>query len=218
MRACRATTDTQDTGGEATSTAAEFVDCPFLGHRWLSSVFAREHTCGCIVMHSVCPLIGQAAAGALRAAGKAPVVAHGRRHFTPNCCPPPCRYYGPVRELFRTTLGQVYLARNKESGQQVVIKMIERGPAVSKHVETELLIHRQVPPGGGGPAQLHAGSRRCVSRSAAARQTRGTAGMQQDLHAGGGCCCLAPPTTNPLPTQPACSSALSVERSAARTG
>jgi hypothetical protein len=101
-------------------------------------------------MNSVCPLIGQAAAGALRASGKAPVVAHERRHFTPTCCPPPCRYYGPVRELFRTTLGQVYLARNKESGQQVVIKMIERGPAVSKHVETELLIHRQVPPGGGG--------------------------------------------------------------------
>ncbi|EFN52410.1 hypothetical protein CHLNCDRAFT_138887 [Chlorella variabilis] len=52
-------------------------------------------------------------------------------------------YYEPVRELFRTTLGQVYLARNKENGQQVVIKMIERGPAVSKHVENELLIHRQ---------------------------------------------------------------------------
>lgn len=39
---------------------------------------------------------------------------------------------------------QVYLARNKETGQEVVIKMIERGPAVSKHVESELLIHRCV--------------------------------------------------------------------------
>lgn len=47
-----------------------------------------------------------------------------------------------MRELFRTTLGQVYLARNKETGQDVVIKMIERGPAVSKHVESELLVHR----------------------------------------------------------------------------
>ena len=37
---------------------------------------------------------------------------------------------------------QVYLARNKETGEEVVIKMIERGPAVSKHVESELLIHR----------------------------------------------------------------------------
>lgn len=53
-----------------------------------------------------------------------------------------CRYYEPVRELFRTTLGQVYLARNKDSKQEVVIKMIERGPAVSKHVESELLVHR----------------------------------------------------------------------------
>lgn len=53
------------------------------------------------------------------------------------------RYYEPIRELFRTTLGQVYLARNKETGQEVVIKMIERGPAVSKHVESELLIHRK---------------------------------------------------------------------------
>lgn len=49
-----------------------------------------------------------------------------------------------MRELFRTTLGQVYLARNKDSGQEVVIKMIERGPAVSKHVESELLVHRWV--------------------------------------------------------------------------
>lgn len=78
------TATTDDTGGEATS-SVDFVDCPFLGHR----------------------------------------------------------YYEPVRELFRTTLGQVYLARNKENGQQVVIKMIERGPAVSKHVENELLIHRK---------------------------------------------------------------------------
>ena len=41
-----------------------------------------------------------------------------------------------------TSISQVYLARNKETGQEVVIKMIERGPAVSKHVESELLIHR----------------------------------------------------------------------------
>ncbi|KAI3430307.1 hypothetical protein D9Q98_004903 [Chlorella vulgaris] len=82
-----ATTDTQQTAGEASS-SLEFVDCPFFGHR--------------------------------------------------------C--YEPVRELFRTTLGQVYLARNKEKGgkgSQVVIKMIERGPSVSKHVESELLIHRK---------------------------------------------------------------------------
>ncbi|KAI7839122.1 hypothetical protein COHA_007125 [Chlorella ohadii] len=39
------------------------------------------------------------------------------------------RYYEPIRELFRTTLGQVYLARNKETGQE--------------HVESELLIHRK---------------------------------------------------------------------------
>ena len=56
----------------------------------------------------------------------------------------PCRYYLPVRRLFRTTLGQVYLARNKETGQEVVVKMLERGPAVTKHVESELLIHRWV--------------------------------------------------------------------------
>lgn len=55
-----------------------------------------------------------------------------------------CRFYEPVRELFRTTLGQVYLARNKDTGKEVVIKMIERGPAVSKHVESELLVHRWV--------------------------------------------------------------------------
>lgn len=88
---------------------------------------------------------------------------------------PRCRrYYAPVRELFRTTLGQVYLARNKESGQQVVIKMIERGPAVSKHVETELLIHRQgqglLP--GRAAAQQHG--------SAAVGQAGGAAGT---LHA-----------------------------------
>ncbi|PSC67948.1 acyl-binding domain-containing 4-like isoform X1 isoform A [Micractinium conductrix] len=53
------------------------------------------------------------------------------------------RYYLPVRRLFRTTLGQVYLARNKETGQEVVVKMLERGPAVTKHVESELLIHRK---------------------------------------------------------------------------
>ncbi|KAL4422566.1 hypothetical protein ABPG75_008763 [Micractinium tetrahymenae] len=81
------TAETASTGGAEgeASSSVDFVDCPFLGHR----------------------------------------------------------YYEPVRELFRTTLGQVYLARNKDSGQEVVIKMIERGPAVSKHVESELLVHRK---------------------------------------------------------------------------
>eukprot|EP00887_Chlorella_sp_A99_P000352 scaffold13.g352.t1 len=77
------TIDTGDT--QETSSSVEFVDCPFLGHR----------------------------------------------------------YYQPVRELIRQSLGQVYLAVNKETGQQVVIKLIERGPTVSKHVESELLLHRK---------------------------------------------------------------------------
>ena len=69
-----------------------------------------------------------------------------------------------MRELFRTTLGQVYLARNKETRQDFVIKMLERGPAVSKHVENELLIHRQA--GWGGmlaAAALPAGGRAAVA-------------------------------------------------------
>lgn len=52
------------------------------------------------------------------------------------------RYYQPVRELIRQSLGQVYLAVNKETGQEVVVKLIERGPTVSRHVESELLLHR----------------------------------------------------------------------------
>lgn len=43
----------------------------------------------------------------------------------------------------RQSLGQVYVALNKQTGQEVIVKLIERGPTVSKHVENELLLHRQ---------------------------------------------------------------------------
>ena len=50
-----------------------------------------------------------------------------------------------MRELHRQPLGgQVYLARHHASGQHVLVKLIERGPSVTRHVETELLIHRWV--------------------------------------------------------------------------
>ncbi|GAB4815243.1 hypothetical protein N2152v2_002289 [Parachlorella kessleri] len=53
------------------------------------------------------------------------------------------RYYEPIRELYRQSFGYVYLARHKETGQEVVIKLLERGPSVTTHVEQELLIHRK---------------------------------------------------------------------------
>ena len=52
--------------------------------------------------------------------------------------------------MAKQTLGPVYLARNKESGEQVLVKLIERGPSVSRHLESELLLHRHARGGGGG--------------------------------------------------------------------
>jgi serine/threonine-protein kinase SRK2 len=37
----------------------------------------------------------------------------------------------------------VYLARNRVTGDDVVIKLIERGPAITRHVANELVIHRK---------------------------------------------------------------------------
>ena len=70
--------------------------------------------------------------------GAAPSLPHLRSPLSPPCQPNLPSSVAVVRT-------QVYLARNKETGQEVVIKMIERGPAVSKHVESELLIHRCAP-------------------------------------------------------------------------
>ena len=144
---CRntANSDAHDTGAEACS-SVDFVDCPFLGHRRAPG--------GVRVLVGFPGAAGQAARGA--DAGRSPAAATEtaggggvgvpplapRTNSTTLAARLCCRHYEPVRELFRTTLGQVYLARNKESKQEVVIKMIERGPAVSKHVESELLIHR----------------------------------------------------------------------------
>lgn len=49
-----------------------------------------------------------------------------------------------MKELYRQSFGYVYLARHKETGQSVVIKLLERGPSVTSHVQAELLIHRWV--------------------------------------------------------------------------
>ena len=90
---------------------------------------------------TVCPLRRRrhgvpAAAPASRAAGG------GRPPRPPGCAARPCLTPVLPPPAARPQ-AQVYLARNKETGQEVVIKMIERGPAVSKHVESELLIHRR---------------------------------------------------------------------------
>lgn len=95
------------------------MDCPFLGHRCPCTRPAGRH----------CPHFPPLPPSYI------PTV----RHLTL------CRYYQPVRELVRQSLGQVYLALNKETGQEVIVKLIERGPTVSKHVERELLLHRRVP-------------------------------------------------------------------------
>jgi hypothetical protein len=151
---CRATTDTQQTAGEASS-SLEFVDCPFFGHRHVPALALlpalkckpRELHAGWRGCKQERALQSAAAAAASRHERNSRL-AHSWSHALPCSLPALCcRCYEPVRELFRTTLGQVYLARNKEKGgkgSQVVIKMIERGPSVSKHVESELLIHRRV--------------------------------------------------------------------------
>lgn len=54
-----------------------------------------------------------------------------------------CRVYTPVREIFKQSLGMVYIARNRVTGEDVVIKLIERGPAITRHVANELVIHRK---------------------------------------------------------------------------
>ena len=51
--------------------------------------------------------------------------------------------YEPVKEMYRQSMGTVYLARRKDTGEQVVIKLVERGPTVTNHVAKELLIHRK---------------------------------------------------------------------------
>lgn len=51
--------------------------------------------------------------------------------------------YVPVAELYKQSMGIVYLARNRNTGERVVIKTIDRGASVTKNVQAELLLHRQ---------------------------------------------------------------------------
>jgi serine/threonine-protein kinase SRK2 len=51
--------------------------------------------------------------------------------------------YVPIAELYKQSMGIVYLARNRTTGERVVIKMIDRGASVTKNVQAELLLHRR---------------------------------------------------------------------------
>jgi len=53
------------------------------------------------------------------------------------------RVYAPVAELFKHSLGIVYLASNRESGGLVIVKLVERGASVTRHVASELGIHHR---------------------------------------------------------------------------
>lgn len=52
------------------------------------------------------------------------------------------RLYIPVNEHFKQALGLLYLAQRRDTGEKVVIKLIERGASVTRHVASELLLHR----------------------------------------------------------------------------
>jgi serine/threonine protein kinase len=52
------------------------------------------------------------------------------------------RIYAPVKEHYKQALGLLYLARRRDTNEQVVIKMIERGASVTRHVASELFLHR----------------------------------------------------------------------------
>lgn len=53
------------------------------------------------------------------------------------------RMYKPETELSRHSLGPVYLARQRDTEQKVIIKLIDRGPSVTDHLANELLMHRK---------------------------------------------------------------------------
>uniref|UniRef100_A0A7S0WYC6 Protein kinase domain-containing protein n=1 Tax=Chlamydomonas leiostraca TaxID=1034604 RepID=A0A7S0WYC6_9CHLO len=50
--------------------------------------------------------------------------------------------YERIQDLSSGSFGFVQLARNKQTGEQVAIKFIERGDRVNKYVEAEILNHR----------------------------------------------------------------------------
>ncbi|KAG7671614.1 putative Serine/threonine-protein kinase SAPK9 [Nannochloris sp. 'desiccata'] len=52
------------------------------------------------------------------------------------------RIYAPVREHYKQALGLLYLARRRDTNENVVIKMVERGASVTRHVASELFLHR----------------------------------------------------------------------------
>ncbi|KDD74257.1 hypothetical protein H632_c1452p0, partial [Helicosporidium sp. ATCC 50920] len=64
----------------------------------------------------------------------------------PSC--PSCPFWGhpeyvPVSETVVGTMGLAYLARRRSDGSHVVVKLLERGPGVSKSVASEVLMHCQ---------------------------------------------------------------------------
>ena len=54
------------------------------------------------------------------------------------------KLYYPLKEHYKHTLGLLYLACRRDTGEKVVIKLIERGASVTRHVASELLLHRAV--------------------------------------------------------------------------
>ncbi len=47
-----------------------------------------------------------------------------------------------MREHYKQALGLLYLARRRDTNEKVVIKMVERGASVTRHVASELYLHR----------------------------------------------------------------------------
>lgn len=52
-------------------------------------------------------------------------------------------HYAPVKCLSRGAAGSLQLATDRRTNTYVIIKLLERGPGVTKNMERELLAHRR---------------------------------------------------------------------------
>jgi len=52
-------------------------------------------------------------------------------------------HYAPVKCLSRGAAGSLQLATDRRTNTYVIIKLLERGPGVTKNLERELLAHRR---------------------------------------------------------------------------